>query len=732
LANVNVHHVSLKHNESARQASSDKPMVWAVRKADGSIVHVAQLTKAERGLNCECECPACRSDLQAVNAGVGADHFLKPKTLGQFFRHVQGQQRDGCLLLIARVAALQLLFERGEIDLPGPRQRATLTGASGNIYVADTQGPPQRFKVRHRAWIDSQSASLTLEDGRVVLLQLDSEHRLTDQGEFDGVISIQVADPEVASWPAEKILQHAQLDAGFMCWNKHWDDADLQAQAQGLAEDQARDACDLAPEDEDLANMTAAQRNESALHLAVKMILAEAGEIHAPTFQDKVRHVMPSGRSLVGPVSMNLGVLKLRSVFLEKRIDQVVPDVVCIAQTKSGHTFNLMIEVAVTHRVDEAKRQKIVAMDMACLEIDITKFQKQGRISLRELSQEVLKNRGNKAWIHHPFIEGARAVALRELSDKAQKIQENEDIQERMQSWLAGLEWPKLRQIYFNAVVHLWNNDHIPFVDNHFLHWEGLAQALKLRGCHNWDAPILVRSGGILHCLETIRNGETRMNFGHIAKPIDTTEAMFIDPEARRYVSYALIALKVYAPALSANENQRLLALRKKNHDSLSTGHLAYARTREFDDLISELFPEMGELIQHPYGTTAYAQAQRKERLAKEHHEMAERERRRLELAREEARREEAAALASEIEWASQVGWAEATGFTNSLDQVYTLEEVKRLVATNGRLKEVLRSAWDARANSVPLKAWYQSMKPENISQLSSWKHALRQAWLTM
>lgn len=732
MASVSVQHVRLRPTNPVGQSASDKPMVWAVRKDGGGIVHVASLTREERGLKCECECPACKSSLQAVNAGVDAEHFKKENTLGQFFRHPPGQQRDGCLLLMARVAALQLLFGRGEIDLPGPRQQGTVTGASGAVYIEEVRGPGQRLKVLHRAWIDTQSATLTLEDGRVVMLRLASDHRVGNDGKFDGVIAIQVDDPEVASWPAEKILQHAQLDDGFLCWQKHWSDAQLQAQAQGLADEQARTMCDWVPDADDSVEMTAAQRSESALHLAVKMILAEAGELRSPVHHGEVRHASSSGRILSEQIRMALGVLKLSSVVLEKRMGQVVPDVMCKAFAPGEGTFDLMIEVAFTHRVDEIKRQKIVAMNMACMEIDITKFQKSGRITLKELADEVLNNRANKYWIFHPAISRLEWGAQRDLAMKVQEIQVREAVASRMKSWLDALDGPRLLRVYLDAVIHRWSNDYLPHVAGEYLEWEALVQAMKRRGWNDCDESVLVGPGGILHCLVTIRDGRSTLRLGKVCRPVPTALAFASHIATRRYSSYALMALKAYSPTRSAAEQQQLQDLRTTMINSLKRGETTYARSNAFDSLIVQLFPEMATQVTHQFGTTEDARKQQKLQHQAEQEKARAQERIRQQQAAQRELEEKTRALAVEIEKAARIGWAAHTGFINDLAQILGRSDVVRLRSQVPGLDDVLTSAWNAREQGVSLANWYRSQAPLDLSAVRKLQLALKEAWLTM
>ena len=161
-------------------------------------------------------------------SGVGREHFLRANTLGQFFRHETGQQRDNCLVVIARLAALQLLIERQEIDLPPPTRRAIATGISGELYQGEATATRQRMHVREHVWIDSQLASITLDDGHIVLLRLDTQRTVKNEGDYDAIIPISVDNPDVASWDMAEILAKMKIgDQVQSCWDKHWEDDEI-------------------------------------------------------------------------------------------------------------------------------------------------------------------------------------------------------------------------------------------------------------------------------------------------------------------------------------------------------------------------------------------------------------------------------------------------------------------------------------------------------------------------
>ena len=68
----------------AQGARLEQPMRWAVSKTAGAATYVGWLETNQNGNACGCQCPSCGEDLQAVNVGKEASHFLKAKGLSEF------------------------------------------------------------------------------------------------------------------------------------------------------------------------------------------------------------------------------------------------------------------------------------------------------------------------------------------------------------------------------------------------------------------------------------------------------------------------------------------------------------------------------------------------------------------------------------------------------------------------------------------------------------------------
>ncbi len=379
----------------ASAVQQDQPMCWAENKSSSRPVYIGWLSAEQNGNACGCMCPACGEDLQAVNVDKEKSHFLKSNTRGKFFRHPSGHQRRDCSFLAAKLAALHLLMAKDEIDLPPPRKERTHQGVTGTIYRGEKAGHPFRGRITDKVWVDSQSARITI-DGRTVLVQLRARPNSSSEIALDGVITIQVNDPTVASWEPDQILDALKLDTKFSCWERHWDDDKLDAEAQQSAIEAADHALDLfTAEMGPQQGLTTWQKSETILHAKVKEILSKAGRLKLPSSEQVVSRKMYDGSYEWRAVHFASQHFTLSQVRQETPLQGLIPDVVCIARSRRNpsESFTLLIEVAVTHRVDAAKRALIAARNLACVEIDLTQLRlDQRRITVDQLQSAIIND----------------------------------------------------------------------------------------------------------------------------------------------------------------------------------------------------------------------------------------------------------------------------------------------------------------------------------------------------
>lgn len=723
----------------ATNTRQDQPMRWAEHKARGEVTYVGWLRADQNGNASGCRCPACGEDLQAVNAGKDASHFLKANTRGMFFRHPSGHQRKDCSFLMAKLAALHLLMERGEIDLPPPRRPGVHQGASGTTYTAEAVGRSWCGRITDKVWLDNQSARITI-DGRTVLVQLQARPNLSSGIAVDGVITIRVDDPLVASWEPEQILQALRLNSGFSCWEKHWDDDELNAEAQQKAVTAAEEAMDrIPPELGSLDGLTHLQKSETVLHAKVKEILSKAGRLRSPYCERDVSRVMHDGSQKRRRVHIDSQRLTLSEVRLEAPLQGLVPDVMCIARSRQNpsESFQLLIEVAVTHRVDAAKRALITRHGLACVEIDLTLLTtKQRRITVNQLQSAVIDDVQCKSWVFNPAL--ARMVKSKEQElEREDKAWQRE---EERQQWLDELSTERLIELLIPALKNYWLTEGYMSVDDGYeLLPQEVAARLARHGFKDADDTVLLKKDGLLHCLDDIRSRHlSKRSVGKRGGLARLAE----EPELQKYLTLGLIALKAYPLNLSPEDVDRVSELRRKVKESLDAGLRTHARPASHDALIGRLFPPMRDAVSMPYGTLTALQKAEREKAAERAREEADRKaviqrERQIEDAQrqkafevKEKRRQKLDAL---LLRERVYTWRSDTS-ASTIEPVLRQFNVDRMIKNYARsgmdVGALLRSAWESRARGQPFRLWISEQPEQDPAMEIMMIEALRTAGL--
>jgi hypothetical protein len=150
---------------------------------------------------------------------------------------------------------------------------------------------------------------------------------------------------------------------------------------------------------------------QTTLHLAAKAVLSRERRMVLPELT--LTATARDAQGLTHTVSEK--VLSARSVMFdevteEKRLGDIVPDLIC----KIGGRV-LLVEIAVTHFVDDIKREKIRALGLACVEIDLSDMV--SNWDWTSLTQAIVQGTAGKVWIENPTIDDRRA----ELQHQAQQ-----------------------------------------------------------------------------------------------------------------------------------------------------------------------------------------------------------------------------------------------------------------------------------------------------------------------
>lgn len=160
--------------------------------------------------------------------------------------------------------------------------------------------------------------------------------------------------------------------------------------------------------------------NQTAIHLMAKNIVAKEKKIMFPAVKVELQgtHAYESLRPLISKLDLedasNLqkqlegatpvfykpaDVIEFDKIILEKTISDIIPDIIA-----SKNEQKCLVEIAVTHFVDEEKEQKIRELGISALEIDLSSLV--GEDLDEQLLTDIIVGRPEyKKWIHNALVD---------------------------------------------------------------------------------------------------------------------------------------------------------------------------------------------------------------------------------------------------------------------------------------------------------------------------------------
>lgn len=147
-----------------------------------------------------------------------------------------------------------------------------------------------------------------------------------------------------------------------------------------------------------IADVDCRGASESALHRLAKEILLQSRQLHLPA-----ELLFPGATCSEFHTSAPAMLVALSDVRLEQSLTDLRPDVVAVANGR-----DLSVEIRVTHEVDEDKRRKLVAVGMACVEIDLREFV--GKLfTAEQIRKFLIDGPKSRRWVHSPAAEAERS-----------------------------------------------------------------------------------------------------------------------------------------------------------------------------------------------------------------------------------------------------------------------------------------------------------------------------------
>ncbi|BES66446.1 hypothetical protein SANA_28850 [Gottschalkiaceae bacterium SANA] len=195
---------------------------------------------------------------------------------------------------------------------------------------------------------------------------------------------------------------------------------------------------------------------ETAVHLKAKELLAEKKWIRLPKvyagYENKSR-ILCDEREIT-----------FERVEIEYRFGKIIPDVVAYVENKkTGEVKPLLIEIKVTHGINNRKLEIIRQDELATIEVDLSDMK--GVIDQELILNEVIASTGRKGWIYNKHSEVDREKALMNR-DRNQRY--FLDVMEKSRERRSNERKDKLERIYavhnfFDKVESIseWENEYM-------------------------------------------------------------------------------------------------------------------------------------------------------------------------------------------------------------------------------------------------------------------------------
>lgn len=635
--------------------ASSVPLKWAhdARTGEPRYIHDAEVSEGRA----KCQCPACHLSLTPVLAGQPLH-----RNPTAHFRHPKGAQKDDCALVAARLAAIRNLQERGFIDLPRHRRSASAVGFSGQGYEGWAEMPEQRISIAGAVLHDHATALLTLDDGSELLVDLTGQREVGSDGRGRAIVTVSLSDPAIAMMSPEEIRSRLRL-LPDLHWCAHWNDQALLAAAAAKARQAALDAMDAWGDAEetsfyrslppDLDPSIALQlRRETLLHSEVKAILEQSSHIATPGLDVEVTRYAPDEFSdewesntlrmqwLTGATT-----LSLERTRLEQQQGSIVPDVIStlhdprpfifgvvetwlddgfeelIEESHSSQRWpeTLLVEVTVTHGIDQEKLRRIQELDLPTLEINIGSLG--GRVTREGLRHLVVDETIGKRWVHHPAWRIRRQLLETALDQHPVTVRFQERLAELRRPRLLAtpaLEWAS---IYLAAVTefsdintridkarrtHRGEGPKPALLDKDSEPWQRLMEAAEALAAHGYPGAADVEMAGVAGIVSRLLSIRHDRGIGYA---FDTgyqvlNAIMQSGADHQQWHTLYTIAVKAYGmeSRFTPKQTARYASWRQGIIDKVNAGDAALLRPARYDAVISMLFPEMAPRLATGYG----------------------------------------------------------------------------------------------------------------------------------
>lgn len=279
----------------------------------------------------------------------------------------------------------------------------------------------------------------------------------------------------------------------------------------------------------------------------------------------------------------------------------------------------ILVEVTVTHGIDDEKLRRIRDLDMPTLEIDLGALG--GTVTRENLRDLVVNQLVGKRWVHHPVLRAKRRALESAVDEHPVTLRYRERLLElRRPAYLAqpkaywAARYISAMTSFHDANVgikragrkHVGNGPKPQFLGNDSELWQQVEEASEALAAHGLpgalDRMMVDESGMVARILSIQQNRGVGydMNTGYQV----LNAIMQSGPDNKRWHTIYTMAVKAYGLEAHFTKSQAdsYARWRQSIIDGVDLQDVTYLRPSTYDKVLGVLFPEMARGIAKKYG----------------------------------------------------------------------------------------------------------------------------------
>lgn len=591
-------------SRTPQEALTDLVMAWARDEETGEPRYIMELGADRRGSKSRCVCPSCLAPLTAVNAAK-TEFIRRPH-----FRHPHGTEKQSCSIVAARFALLKEVQTDGWLQLPQLRRKVTAVGLSGYTYETWVSAAPQRVRVADIDFQDHTRAVLTLDDGRRIRVLLTGSATVSSTDEVLACLTLSIDDPLASSLPPEELRKRLTLLPDWLCWQSHWEDAALEAQALSQLEEEMVDAIDGPPPGLDLSAIPRELHRETVLHYLAKQVLGEAGTIRVPTIHHEVSKRVGPDEVVTRTWYKPETTYTLTNIKLECRLGNVVPDIVCEATDGVGNVLKrLSIEITVTNPIDEERKTRLREEGALALELDLSRTG--GRLRKAEFRDMLVREVSFKSWICNPEALAALEELQHEVDEEVQSRVAKAEAVRKLRAEALSMDPSEIGRQYVVAMTRYLEQQDLLDAGEPSALVETVEAArvetmrlADMLGFHGYFGKTGLTKGQAVRVLSRFLSLKHDRGIGFkYATGFEVLNSIWqLRDRNRQDIPMYMGAARHWKIRLGENQAHTVQSWRYRIIESLKAGEATYLRSNQNDRLLTLIFPELAEVLKTTTG----------------------------------------------------------------------------------------------------------------------------------